>query len=51
MYELNALPIMYIGDARVAFQRIRVNLRDILLATAEDGKTEQEVRMAKTARI
>lgn len=36
MYERNTKPLGEIGDAAVSYQRIRVNLRDLVLATDAD---------------
>ncbi len=38
MYELNTKPLVDIADARVAYQQVRVNLRDIIL----DNRTNSQ---------
>ncbi|TCL65314.1 methyl-accepting chemotaxis sensory transducer [Hydrogenispora ethanolica] len=39
MYQLNTLPLEQIGNARVAYQRIRVNLRDLLVERGRKDRT------------
>lgn len=46
LYEMMTLPAIYIGDISTAFQRIRVNSRDIIFAQTPEEIQQKAVRIA-----
>ena len=46
MYQLNTVPLNQIGDARVSYQRIRVLLRDLILAKS-GSERDQDLKSLK----
>ena len=46
MYQLNTVPLNQIGNARVSYQRIRVLLRDLILAKS-DSERDQDLKSLK----
>ena len=47
LYEKNTVPIIQMGDVQMYFQRVRINTRDIVLATTEEERRKFSERIVQ----